>query len=90
MEMKVEAGEGAGALLVGPELGWPEVVVETRLRAAVMAGCEGSFRLEVEEASCAGETAAADEGNLPRPRKHHKLRWYFLQLSKWYFLKLSF
>lgn len=59
METEVEAGEEA---LVGPleavvALGWPEAAVETRLRAAVMAGCKESFRLGA--ASLDGAAAAA-------------------------------
>lgn len=72
-ETELEAGEGAliGPPLVVVVLGWPEVAVETRLRAAVTAGCEGSFRLE--EDSRAGVAATADEGSLPRSRKEDKI-----------------
>lgn len=42
--------------------------METRLRAAVIAGCKESLRLEA--ASRDGAAAEAEEGSLPGQRKH--------------------
>lgn len=43
--------------------------METRLRAAVMAGCKESFRLQA--ASRDGATDAADEGCLPGQKENN-------------------
>lgn len=73
----MEAGEGALVVLLVVEvaLGCPDAAVETRLRAAVIAGCKESFRLEA--ASRTGAAAAVDDGCLPGQRKYNKA-YYFL------------
>lgn len=69
--VETEAKAGEGALLVDP-LG---AAVETRLRAAVMAGCKVSFGFGAESRD--GAAAAAEEGSLPEQR----IKIKFLQIT---------
>lgn len=64
----MEAGEGAPGDPLVAVVALGTRLVETRLRAAVMAGCKVSFRLGADSRDGA---AAADEASLPEQKNNN-------------------